>query len=83
VLFLVVLGIIVGFLNVTAKESHNFLVASMALILTTVVPLEVLDSALPGLGIAAKRTVQAIALFVAPAALIVASKAIYRLAKDR
>ena len=81
-LLLVVLGLIVGFLNVTEKETTPFLVAAAALLLTgttgeslSVIPPEALGSFL-------QRAVMQIAVFVTPAAIIVALKAIKALAKD-
>ncbi|MBI2653265.1 hypothetical protein HYX02_00490 [Candidatus Woesearchaeota archaeon] len=81
-LVLVVLGLIVGFLNVTEKETTPFLIAGIALLATgnasdslRVIPPDVLGSFLVG-------AVNNIAAFVAPAAIVVALKAIQSLAKD-
>lgn len=76
---LIVLGLIVGFLNVTDKETIPFLAAGIALVLTA--------TALAPLGNIVGmefilRIVQHIALFVSPATLIVALLAILRLTKD-
>ncbi|MDO8537932.1 MAG: hypothetical protein Q7S21_03530 [archaeon] len=79
-LILVVLGLIVGLLNVTGKESVPFLVAAIALTLTA--------SALQPLGTVGiirdwiLPIFNNIAVFVAPAAFIVAIKAIYSLARE-
>ena len=80
VLLLVVLGLIVGFLNVSEKESTPFLVAAAALLLTGTAgnTLQVI----PAIGIYLAGIVQSIAVFVTPAAIVVALKAIQSLAKD-
>ena len=71
---LVVLGLVVGLLNVTAKETTEFLVAAIALMLTS--------PAAGTLGGVLSIILANIAVFVAPAALIVALKAVYDLAKN-
>ena len=73
---LVVLGLIVGFLNVTAKETSEFLIATVALMVVGSAGL----GALPALGTAIKAILGNIVAFVAPAALVVAVKAIFDLA---
>ena len=80
-LVLVILGLLVGFLNITEKETTPFLVAGIALLATG----NAADSlnAIPyGLGAFLSNAVKNIAAFVAPAAILVAVKAIYALAKD-
>ena len=81
-LVLVVLGLIVGFLNVSEKEATPFLVACIALLATqnakdslTIIPPQVLGTFLA-------NAVGNIAAFVAPAAILVAVRAIWALAKD-
>ena len=80
VLLLVVLGLIVGLLNVTEKVSTPFLVAAAALLIigTTSNTLALI----PTLGDYLSGVVQQIAVFVTPAAIVVALKAIQSLAKD-
>jgi len=73
---LVVLGLVVGFLNVTARETTEFLVAAIALLLVGSA------GALPVLGAYVLAILANILAFVAPAALIVALKAIWELAQD-
>ncbi|MEK6946382.1 MAG: hypothetical protein AABX32_02140 [Nanoarchaeota archaeon] len=82
-LVLVVLGLVVGFLNVTEKETTPFLVAAAALMLTatSVGTLQSIDLGV-SLGKYLANIVSQIAVFVAPAAVIVALKAINSLAKD-
>jgi len=74
-LALVVLGLVVGFLNVGDKEINNFLVAAIAVILMGTANLGVI----PVIGIYLALMVLNVAAFVAPAALVVALKAVYNL----
>ena len=80
ILLLVVLGLIVGFLNVTATESTPFLVAAAALMLTGLSGDTLVN--IPTIGSYLSDVVEQIAVFVTPAAIIVALKAIQSLAKD-
>ena len=82
-LLLVMLGLIVGFLNISEKETTPFLVASAALMLTatSVDTLNTIDLGV-SLGKYLAGIVSEIAVFVAPAAVVVALKAIQSLAKD-
>lgn len=82
ILLLVVLGLIVGFLNVTEKETTPFLVAAIALLATgaakeslALIPPEALGNFLVS-------AVSNVNVLVAPAAILVALKAIWALAKD-
>ncbi|MFH1445556.1 MAG: hypothetical protein ABIF08_03695 [Nanoarchaeota archaeon] len=74
---LIVLGIIVGFININEKETQPFLIAAIAFMLvkTALSGLDIVN-----LGVYLTNIVTNIAAFVAPAALIVALKAIYKLA---
>ena len=81
VTLLVVLGLIVGFLNVTEKETHGFLVAAIALILAGTAG-EYLASIPWGLGGILQRITNNFVVLVAPAAIVVGVKSIYGLAKD-
>lgn len=80
VLLLVVLGLIVGLLNVTATESTPFLIAAAALLITGTAGGSL--SIIPTVGIYLQGVVESIAVFVTPAAIVVAIRAIYSLAKD-
>jgi len=73
---LVVLGLVVGFLNVTARETTEFLVAAVALMLVGSA------GALPVLGGYVLSILANIIAFVAPAALIVALRAVWVLAQE-
>jgi hypothetical protein len=72
---LVILGLLVGFLNITAKETTEFLVATLALM--------VIGSAgaIPALGVIILSILANLVAFVAPAALVVAIKSIWVLAQ--
>lgn len=78
VLILVILGVIIGLLNVTAGEATPFLVATIALMVAGSASLGVI----PGVGRYLTGALGAVVVFVAPAALIVAVKQIYGLAKN-
>jgi len=80
VLLLVVLGLIVGLLNVTEKETTPFLVAAAALLITGTVGDTLL--VIPTIGKYLVGIVTGISVFVVPAAIVVAIKAIRSLAKD-
>ena len=73
---LVILGLIVGLLNITQKESPTFLVAAIALLLAGTAGLD----ELPMVGAWIGGILTNIATFVAPAAVIVALKVVYELA---
>ena len=81
-LLLVVLGLVVGFLNVTEKESTPFLIAAAALMITANAGTNLSVIKLAGLGNFLQSAVEKIGVFVAPAAVIVALKSIQSLAKD-
>ncbi len=77
-LLLVVLGLLVGILNVGAKESTSFLVAAVALILAGNAGLE----NLPAIGVFLGNILANVKVFVAPAAVFIAVKEVYDLAKS-
>lgn len=82
ILVLAILGLIVGFLNVTAKESTPFLVAAIALVLSTNIFDAIVVKAL-GAGTvttAVSTILENVGIFVAPAAVLVALRAIFALA---
>ncbi|MBD3248588.1 hypothetical protein GF336_00905 [Candidatus Woesearchaeota archaeon] len=75
---LVVLGVIVGLLNVTAKETTGFLVAALSLIIASSASYVSISAIWSGLSDMLVNVV----LFVSPAAIVVAIKTIISLAKD-
>ena len=81
-LVLVILGIICGIATITEKEATAFLIAAIALAVVrgaVFLPLNYL----PPLGYMAMWIVNFIATFVAPAAIIIAIKAVWALARTR
>ena len=74
-LALVVLGLVVGFLNIGDKEVNNFLIAAIAVVLLGTANLAVI----PLIGMYLASMVLNVAAFVAPAALVVALKSVYNL----
>jgi len=80
-LILVLLGLIVGFLlNVTTSKTTEFLVAAIALIVAGTA--SGILTIIPVIGLYLQNILSAIAVFVAPAAVIVALKAVFILAED-
>ena len=75
---LIIIGLIVGFMNITAKETTEFLVATIALMLVGSAGLEVIPTAGRIIG----TILLNILAIVIPAALVVSLKAIYQLAQD-
>ncbi|MEM4263540.1 MAG: hypothetical protein QW666_01430 [Candidatus Woesearchaeota archaeon] len=71
---LVILGLIIGLLNIQAKETTEFLVAAITLLIVGSA------GAIPALGVIVLSILANIVAIVAPAALVVALKAIYALA---
>jgi hypothetical protein len=76
---LVILGLIVGILNIKDKEIFNFLIATIAIVAVGAANL----NQIPIIGSYLGYMVLNIAAFVAPAALVVALKAIYSLASNK
>jgi hypothetical protein len=80
---LVILGLIVGFLNVTGRETTPFLLAAVALVIVTSPNLG--GGSLGGVasvGPYLQGILGAMTIFVIPATIIVALKAIWALAHD-
>ncbi len=75
---LIILGLVVGFLNISAKETTEFLVATIALMLVGTAGL----GGLPTAGTIVENILVYIQAVVVPAALVVALKAVYALAEE-
>jgi len=73
---LVILGLLVGLLNITRKETTEFLIAAIALLAA---------SAVTGLGTmtTVKDIIANIGVLIAPAAILVALKAVWETAKKK
>ncbi|MBS3057426.1 MAG: hypothetical protein J4415_02250 [Candidatus Diapherotrites archaeon] len=86
-LVLVILGLIVGFLNIKDKQVTNFLVAAIALLALSIsagglVSLGTVEVLIP-LAAVLVAMVGNVAVFVMPAALIVALKEVYNIASGK
>lgn len=73
---LAVLGLVVGVLNIQARETTEFLVATITLMVVGSA------GALPSLGQLVTGVLSNIVAFVAPAAFVVALKALWELAQE-
>ena len=80
--FLVLLGIIVGLLNVTTKEANSFLLASVSLVLVAGLGISVFQDVV-SIGGYLVSILTKILVFVVPATIVVALKSIFALAKIR
>jgi len=74
---IVLLGLLVGLLNITSKETQEFLIAAIALILASNAAGSMVE-----LGSTTVSILGNIVLFVFPAALVVAFKTVWRLASE-
>ena len=83
-LLMVILGIIVGFITITTKEVPAFLLAAIALLVANVGGVFLtIDQVLPPLGTVINAILRNVAAFVAPAAIILAVKAIVGITKTK
>ncbi len=80
-LILVILGLIVGYLNISDKETLPFTVASIGLIVAGSANLTSIDTVVSGLGTVLQAILANIIVFIAPAVIIVGLKVVYALAK--
>ena len=74
---LAVLGLIVGFLNISDKESQGFLLAAIALIVAANAV-----GAIPYIGEHVTRIIANLVLFLGGAVLVVAVKSLFAVARD-
>ncbi|MBI4451810.1 hypothetical protein HY637_00125 [Candidatus Woesearchaeota archaeon] len=84
-LVLVIAGLVVGFLNITEKETTPFLIAAVALMATSAASstkLDVINDLVPNVGTWLQNIVVNIGILATPAAVVVALKAIKSLAQD-
>ncbi len=75
---LVILGTLVGLLNVTSKETTGFLVAALALVIASSASALTLATIWIGL----TSILGNVIIFVSPAAIVVALKTVYALAEE-
>jgi hypothetical protein len=80
---LVILGIIVGFLNITGKDSQTFMIAGAVLVIVSKFGMESVTGSIIGIGIgdAVSSTFAALLALFVPATIIVALKVVFSLAK--
>lgn len=78
---LIIVGLIVGFLNVTSNETNQFLFATLVLVVISGLGGNMLGQ-INAIGTMLKSIFSAILLFVVPATLIVSLKAVVALAKE-
>lgn len=76
--FLVLLGTIVGLLNITQKETTSFLLASVSLVLVTALGGSVVGGVV-SVGMYLGAMLDSILVFVVPATIVVALKTIFAL----
>jgi len=77
---LTILGMVVGLLNISAKEVQLFLLAAVSLVIISALGADQIVK-IPMIGITLERMYIALLTFVSPAAIIVALKSIYHHAK--
>ena len=80
-LILLILGLIVGLLNIAAKETEKFLIATIALIVLGVASIQTLSILGTTIGTALNTILASLIAFAGAAALIVAIKAIVEIGK--
>lgn len=78
---LVILGIVVGFLNITRREMVLLLLTAVALIVVGKASFSPLNDLADGLGTSLNGIVSYLAVFMAPAAVITAVRAIWAVAR--
>jgi ATP synthase protein I len=74
---LAVLGLIVGFMNITGEETKTFLLAAIGLMLSATSVM-----AIPKIGMAVTVVLANVVAFISAAVLVVALKALFEVAKD-
>ncbi len=79
-LLMVLLGLIVGFMNIQTKEVKHFLLAAITLLVAGGAGLNTIT--IMNLGWYLGNILSNVTFFVAPAAVVVAVKSIFMLAKD-
>ncbi|MBN1153560.1 hypothetical protein JXB12_01425 [candidate division KSB1 bacterium] len=77
---LTVLGLLVGLLNISAKEVQTFLLAAVSLVIISALGADQI-AGLPVVGLRLGKIYMALLTFVSPAAIIVALRSLYHRAK--
>ena len=80
---LVLLGLVVGFINVTGRDTQTFLIAGTVLVIVSKFGLESVTGTLIGIGVgdAVSSVFGALITLFAPATIIVALKTVFSIAK--
>ena len=80
---LVILGLVVGAMNVTSKDSHTFMIAGAVLVIVSKFGMESVTGSLIGIGIgdAITSTFSALLALFVPATILVALKVVFSIAK--
>ena len=80
---LVFLGIVVGFMNVTGRDSQTFLVAGAALVIVSRFGMDSVSGSVIGIGLsdAVTSVFGALLVLFAPATIIVALKTVFSIAR--
>lgn len=79
---LVILGLIVGFINITEKESHKYLLAVIALLLIGFSGLQIFAMLNTGVSDWIQRILTAFVTFVSASGLVVAIKEVFILGEE-
>ncbi|OGY24637.1 MAG: hypothetical protein A2Y57_00760 [Candidatus Woykebacteria bacterium RBG_13_40_7b] len=82
-LLLVILGLIVGFLNISAKETSSYLIAVIALLVIGFSGLQVFAIVSDGLSTWVQSVLASFVIFVAASGLVVALKAAWELGQEK
>ncbi len=77
-IILIIIGLIVGLLNVTAKEAQPFLLAAVSMVIISYFGGDVLSTVWIGL----QRMLSSIIILTIPATLVVAIKQLFMLARN-
>lgn len=75
---LIIIGLVVGLLNVSLKEAQTFLLASVAIVIVSFFGGDILSNVWVGL----QRMLYAIIVLIIPATIVVAIKQLFAIAKN-
>lgn len=80
---LIVLGVVVGFLNVAGKDSQTFMIAGVILVIVSQFGMDSVNKSLIGIGLGdvIKSVFGALLVLFVPATIIVALKTVFNIAK--
>lgn len=82
-LILIILGLAVGFINITEKESHKYLLAVIALLLIGFSGLQIFAMLNTGVSDWVERILTAFVTFVSASGLVVAIKEVFIFGEDK